>query len=108
MVQADPAQGPFDFAAQSMVFADFTKQQFEDLISPLVTKTIDLTKKTLNDSGVQSSAVSKIVLVGGPTQIPYIRKSLKNEFNITIDTSVDPLTVVARGCLLYTSPSPRD
>jgi|APMI01.1.fsa_nt_gi molecular chaperone DnaK len=83
------------------VSIDFTKQQFEDLISPLVTKTIDLTKKTLNDSGVQSSAVSKIVLVGGPTQIPYIRKSLKNEFNITIDTSVDPLTVVARGACVY-------
>jgi molecular chaperone DnaK len=93
--------GKDDDDKEIYVSIDFTRQQFEDLISPLVTKTIDLAKKTLNDSGIQSSAVSKIVLVGGPTQIPYIRKSLKKEFNITIDTSVDPLTVVARGACVY-------
>jgi len=67
----------------------------------LVTKTIDLAKRVLKESGVQSSAVSKIILVGGPTQIPYIRESLKNELKIPLDTSVDPLTVVAKGACVY-------
>jgi len=83
------------------VSVDFTRQEFKDLIRPLVTKTIDLTKKTLTESGVQSSTVSKIVLVGGPTQIPFIRESLEKEFKLKIDTSVDPLTVVARGACVY-------
>jgi molecular chaperone DnaK len=83
------------------VSIDFTKQQFEDLIRPFVKKTVDLAKKTLLESGVQSAAVSRIVLVGGPTQIPFIRETLEKEFKLAIDTSIDPLTVVARGACVY-------
>jgi len=93
--------GSDDDGKEVYVSFDFTRQQFEDLISPLVTKTVDLIKKTLTESGVKSSAVSKIVLVGGPTQIPYIRESLEKEFDVTIDASIDPLTVVARGACVY-------
>jgi molecular chaperone DnaK len=90
-----------DDGTEVYVSIDFTRTQFEELISSLVGRTIDLAKKTLADSGVQSSAISKIVLVGGPTQIPYVRESLKNEFELSIDTSADPLTVVARGACVY-------
>lgn len=93
--------GKDDDGKEIYVSIDFTRVQFEELISPLVSKTIDLAKKTLADSGIQSSAVSRIVLVGGPTQIPYVRESLRNEFKLDIDTSVDPLTVVARGACVY-------
>jgi len=93
--------GKDDDGKEIYVSVDFTRKQLEELISPLVAKTIDLAKKTLSDSGIQSSAVSKIVLVGGPTQIPYVRETLKNEFGLDIDTSVDPLTVVARGACVY-------
>lgn len=90
-----------DAGNEVYVSIDLTRSRFEDLIRPLVTKTIDLAKKTLSESGVQSSAISKIVLVGGPTQIPFIRKSLEKEFNLSVDVSVDPLTVVARGACVY-------
>lgn len=93
--------GKDDDGKEVYVSVDFTRTQFEELISPLVGKTIDLAKKTLEDSGAQPSAISRIVLVGGPTQIPYVRESLKNEFKLDIDTSVDPLTVVARGACVY-------
>lgn len=93
--------GKDDDGNEIYVSVDFTRQQFEELISPLVTKTIDLAKSTLKESGIQSSSVSKIVLVGGPTQIPYVRESLEKEFKLTIDTSIDPLTVVARGACVY-------
>jgi molecular chaperone DnaK len=85
------------------VYVSFTltRDQFEDLIRPLVVKTIDLAKRTLKESGVQSSSVSKIVLVGGPTQIPFVRKLLESEFNLVIDNSIDPLTVVARGACIF-------
>lgn len=93
--------GKDDDGKEIYVSIDFSRAQFEELISPLVARTIDLTKKTLADSGIQSSSVSRIVLVGGPTQIPFVRESLKNEFKLDIDTSVDPLTVVARGACVY-------
>ena len=80
---------------------DITRQQFEQLIKPLVDKTIQLAKKTIKEAGITSASVNKILLVGGPTQIPYIRERLANELEITLDTSADPLTVVARGASIF-------
>ena len=64
-------------------------------------RTIDLCKQTLKDSGLTSSAVSKVILVGGPTQIPDVSKRLEAELKIRTDLSVDPLTVVARGACIF-------
>ena len=84
-----------------IVLIDFTRKQFEELIKPSVQKTLDLAKKTLKESGVKPSSIAKILLVGGPTQIPYVREALKQEFNCEIDFSVDPLTIVAKGACVY-------
>lgn len=83
------------------VSINLTRAQFEEIIKTHVAKTIELIKKTLKDSGIAQSSVSKIVLVGGPTQIPYIRETLENEFKIKVDSSIDPLTVVARGASIF-------
>lgn len=80
---------------------DISRDKFEQLIKSKVDETISLTQKTLKESGIQPSAVSKIVLVGGPTQIPFIKSSLEEVFKLTIDNSVDPLTIVARGACLF-------
>lgn len=83
------------------VSVNLDRSQFEELITPSVTKTIELVKKTLKDSGVAQSSVSKIVLVGGPTQIPFIRKRLEEEFDLKVDGSIDPLTIVAKGAAIF-------
>lgn len=83
------------------VSIDFSRKQFEELIKPPVKKTLELAQKTLKESGVKSSSIAKIILVGGPTQIPYVRELLKKTFNCDIDSSVDPLTVVAHGACVY-------
>jgi molecular chaperone DnaK len=79
----------------------FTKKQIETLIKPFVDKTIEMSKETIKESGVKASSVSKIVLVGGPTMIPYIKERLEKDLKIKVDTSCDPLTVVARGACIY-------
>lgn len=78
-----------------------TKKELEDLIKPFIDKTIDLSKETIKDSGINRSSVSKIILVGGPTMIPYIKDRLEKDLKINVDTSADPLTVVARGACIY-------
>ncbi len=83
------------------VSVNLTRAQFEELIKPQVDKTVDLAKKTLKESGVPSSSISRIVLVGGPTQIPFVRQTLEQEFKLKIDSSIDPLTVVARGACIF-------
>jgi molecular chaperone DnaK len=73
----------------------------EDLMEPLIDRTIDLCKATLRETGLNPTAVSKIILVGGPTQSPYIRQKLERELGIKTDSSVDPLTVVAQGACIF-------
>jgi molecular chaperone DnaK len=80
---------------------EISRQEIETLMDPLVSRTIDLCKQTLKDSGLSRSSVSKIILVGGPTQIPYIRQRLEADLQIQPDSTVDPLTVVARGACIF-------
>ncbi|MFH0796979.1 MAG: Hsp70 family protein [Candidatus Omnitrophota bacterium] len=79
----------------------FLRKEFEELIKPMVDRTIELAKKTLKEAGIKNTSVERTILVGGPTQIPYIRERLNNDLEITVDSSVDPLTVVAKGAGVF-------
>lgn len=83
---------------------ELTQKQLEKLVAPVVDKCILTVKQTIEQSGVNISSIKKIILVGGPTQIPCIRKKLEDTFEIEVTSSVDPLTVVAQGaCIFATS-----
>ncbi|MFP4539376.1 MAG: Hsp70 family protein [Candidatus Paceibacterota bacterium] len=80
---------------------DFSRSDFEKLIKPFVDRTIELSQDTLKEAGVKDKSVAKIVLVGGPTQIPYVKERLAKDLKIEVDSSVDPLTVVAKGACVF-------
>ncbi len=67
----------------------------------LLNKTVDLCKKTINDAKVDPATVQKIVLVGGPTQMPILQSFLKDTLLKKVDGSLDPLTVVAKGAAMF-------
>jgi molecular chaperone DnaK len=79
----------------------FNRKDFEKLIKPFVDKTIELSRETIVESGVKQSSITRIVFVGGPTMIPYIKERLEKDLKLEVDTSSDPLTVVARGACIY-------
>ena len=93
--------GKDDSGKEVYLSISFSRSDFEHLIKPLVDTTIELTKKTIREAGITTESIQKIVLVGGPTQIPYIRERLGKDLKIPVDTSMDPLTVVARGSCIY-------
>jgi len=78
-----------------------TRDDFESLIESSINKSIELVKKTIKDTGIKKSSIARIILIGGPTQIPFVRKRLKDEFDAKIDTSVDPFTAVAYGAAIF-------
>jgi len=80
---------------------DFSRKEFEALIKPFIDKTIELSKETLKESGIKNTAVEKIILVGGPTLIPYIKERIESDLKISVDSSADPLTVVTRGACVF-------
>jgi molecular chaperone DnaK len=78
-----------------------TRGELDNLLEDIINETIQLAQKALDSSNI--SELDKIVLVGGSTQIPSIRNALRDHFNVEVDFSLDPITVVARGAALYAS-----
>lgn len=80
---------------------DILRFDLEKIIKPKIERTIELTRDTLKEAGIKSSSINRIILVGGPTQMPYLKERLENDIKIQVDSSVDPLTVVARGACIF-------
>lgn len=80
---------------------EISRDEFKKLIKPYVKKTIDLTQKTIKESGVKEGSIERIVLVGGSTLIPYIKNALRDKFHINVDSSLNPHTAIARGACIY-------
>jgi len=75
-----------------------TRAKFEDLCGDLFKKTISPVKKVLRDADVTKSEVDEIVLVGGSTRIPMVKKLLRKFFNgKVLNEGVNPDEAVAYG-----------
>ncbi len=73
------------------------------VMQPLFQKAVDICKDLLKRNNLSGTQVSKLILVGGPTHSPLIRKMLKDQITQNVDTSIDPMTAVATGAALYAS-----
>ena len=80
---------------------DMTRQELDEIMRPYVDRTINHCHTALEDENLSISDVTKIILVGGSTLSPYIHERLTEEFNIPLEYSIDPTTVVARGAAIY-------
>ena len=77
------------------------RTQLETLIAERVDETIDLCRKLLKDNGYSHGDIDRVVLIGGPSKMPYIRTRVPQELGIPIDTQVDPMTAVATGAAIF-------
>jgi molecular chaperone DnaK len=80
-----------------------TFEEFENVVAPIFQKAIDITKELLKRNNLKGSDLGALILVGGPTFSPILRKMLKEQITDKVDTSVDPMTVVAKGAALFAS-----
>jgi molecular chaperone DnaK len=74
-----------------------SRSKFEQLIDPLVQRSIEPCKKALKDAGLTASQIDEVVLVGGSTRVPIIQKMVKELFGKEPNRSVNPDEVVAIG-----------
>jgi molecular chaperone DnaK len=80
---------------------DITQVEYEELLKPFVVKTIRLCKDLLERNGLGAGDVNKLLLVGGPTNTPLIRRMLKEDLGIELEFKIDPLAVVAQGAAVF-------
>ena len=74
--------------------------EFEDLIQPMINKTIDCCKKALQDANLTNSEIDEVIMVGGSTRIPKIKQSISTFFNKQVNDSLNPDEVVAIGAAI--------
>lgn len=80
-----------------------TREELNEVQRPFFQKAIDITKELLKRNNLKGSQIDALILVGGPTLTPLLREMLKEQVTDNVDTSVDPMTVVAKGAALYAS-----
>jgi len=79
------------------------RSEFEDLISPLVDRAIGISKELLKRKGLSNSNLTTVLMIGGPTYIPFLRSKVKKELYENINVTIDPMTAVVRGAALFAS-----
>ena len=84
---------------------EITRAELETLIADTIERSIVIAKKALAGANVSASQLDKILLVGGSTFIPLVRQRLVEEFGVELDSSLNPMTVVAAGAAIYASTS---
>ena len=79
---------------------NLTKSKFEQLIQPLVDRTINPCKSALKNAKMTINDVDEIILVGGTTRIPAIQEAVKKFFGKEPSKGVNPDEVVALGAAI--------
>ena len=75
-----------------------TREEFEDSIKPFVQRTIDLIEQLLKEIGYDMSMIDSILLVGGSSCIPLVKKMLSEKYgNNKIKVSEKPMLSIAEG-----------
>lgn len=77
-----------------------SREQFNELVDPLIDRTIRAFKRSLRDAGLKVNEIDEVVMVGGSTRMPRVRERVEGFSGRQPLTSIDPDKVVAVGAAL--------
>ena len=77
-----------------------SKSKFEELIEPLISRTLSPTRQAMKDAGVSKGKVDKVILVGGSTRVPAVQSAIEQEVGKAPFKGVNPDEAVAMGAAL--------
>ena len=77
-----------------------SKQELEALIQPFLQRTLDCCRFALRDARLTVADIQKVVMVGGSTQVPAVKKAVADLFVRPVFDEVNPYEVVALGAAI--------
>lgn len=79
-----------------------TQEMMQKTLGPIFQKAINISLSLLKRNNIEGKTLNSLILVGGPTYSPILRKMLEEQITKP-DVSVDPMTVVSKGAALFAS-----
>jgi Fe-S protein assembly chaperone HscA len=76
---------------------EISLEMFEQMIQPIIDRTVGPCKQALKDAGLKPEQIDEVVLVGGSTRIPKVRRLVQDLFGRRPHTDLNPDEVVALG-----------
>ena len=95
--EADSARLRFPLPDGAVYVHEFTRDALDALIHPVVDRTMGPVKQALSDAKLKPSEIEEVVLVGGATRTPLIRRTVQEFFDHKPHTELNPDEVVALG-----------
>lgn len=86
--------------AAELMGAVVTREIFEEQTAELVERTLAICRRTLQDAGLAPEQIEEVVLVGGSTRIPAVRRAVERLFGRAPHTGLNPDEVVAIGAAI--------
>lgn len=80
---------------------NITRDEFESLIKPSIDTTIDMMKRILTRNSMQPSDLKFVLMVGGGTYVPFVRKRIEALMEIPTRTTIDPTNAIAIGAAYF-------
>jgi molecular chaperone HscA len=77
-----------------------TSEEFARMTASLVDKTLASSRKAMTDAGLRAADITGVVMVGGATRMPHLRRAVAKFFGQTPLTNIDPDKVVALGAAI--------
>lgn len=96
----DRVDAVFNYVGKQARLA-ITRDAFEEAIAPLIDRSIMTCQATLNDAGLRFADLDEILLVGGSSRVPLVKRQLEQECGCIVHTVDEPDELVARGAALY-------
>ncbi len=76
---------------------EITRLQYEEMITPLLEKTLDCVHKSLEDAKLTPAEIDKVMLVGGATRTPLVQRLLHERMKLEPRFEINPDLIVAMG-----------
>ena len=76
------------------------RAKIEELVEPIIKKCKDPMEQALSDAKLKVSGIDRIILVGGPTRMPCVRKFVEDFISKKAERGVDPMECVAQGAAI--------
>ena len=82
-------------------YIQITRSEFEALIKDAVDNTAAMLKKILTRNSLRPQDLKFVLMVGGSTYIPFVRKRIEELLGIPVNTGIDPTNAIVIGAAYF-------